>query len=572
LAQEIELLKGAEALRYASDGVGGVVMIRPPSIFREKAGHLIGELDLLGASNGRIGTVSGFLGHKISNKIPLYWRVQGTLQQGGNIRTPDYFLANTGKKEQNYSLHVGYRSKRFKTEIFHSRFNNTVGIFAGSHVGNLQDLQKAIASEQPLLQSGFTYAIGRPYQFVTHKMLKLKNDYRINTKNSIECILSFQRNHRQEYDLLRSSSAFAGPSFDYYISTYTGDLTWVKNDFHKLSYKTGITGIHQANAYTGRFFIPGFYQKGIAAFFTSSKHIGKIKYEAGARYDIKQLKAYLWHNNELDTRILNFNSFTYLVMASRPLSSRSRLSISHSRAWRPPAPNELYSNGLHQGLASIEIGDSSLRPESSFNQSITYTLLTNTLYIEAEAYYKYIDGFINLVPSLIPQMTIRGAFPVFRYEQENAEIFGMNFIVKKDLGKHLFVRTAANILFGNNLTSRQPLNQMPPISGKTGVGYEHQKYSIQAFAQYAARQYRYVENTDYKAPPEAYCIIGIDASLPFRIKKQTAKLSFSISNLTNKKYREYLNRFRYFADEQGLNMTIRLLIPLDIQFKKTTKS
>ena len=36
LASEIELIKGAESLRYGADGIGGVIRISPKSIFTEK--------------------------------------------------------------------------------------------------------------------------------------------------------------------------------------------------------------------------------------------------------------------------------------------------------------------------------------------------------------------------------------------------------------------------------------------------------------------------------------------------------------------------------------------------------
>jgi len=565
LANEIELLKGAESLRYASDGIGGVVLVKPSSIFRETAGLLRGELNIVGATNGRMGVISGFAGNKLSDKFPLYWRIQGTIKQGGNVKTPDYYLANTGVNEANYSANLAYKFKRLKTELFYSHFENKIGIFSGSHIGNLSDLQKAMNSDRPLISSGFTYDIKRPYQFVTHQLLKIKNDYLVNAQNSIEFIFSYQNNHRQEFDLLRSATAYAGPSFDYYIHTYMGDVVWVHNDFHRLSFKAGVFGMRQSNAYTGRFFIPGFYQKGLAAYFTANKSIGKMQYEAGIRYDIKQLEAYLWERSVLRINTLHFNNFTYVLQAYRQLGTRSKLGFLHSTSWRPPAPNELYANGLHQGLASIEIGDSSLRPERSFNQSLTYSLQKKSSSIEIEAYYQYINGFINLVPSLIPQLTIRGAFPVFKYEQNNAEIYGLNLMVKQDFKKYFFSKTTANILFGHNISNKHPLSQMPPLSGKTSLGFDNKKMSIQFTFQYTATQYRYVAGSDYKTPPKGYYLMGLELAFPFKIKRQDFKFNLSVSNLSNTRYRDYLNRFRYFADEQGFNLTARLIIPIHIQ-------
>jgi iron complex outermembrane receptor protein len=563
LATNIELLKGAEALRYAPDGIGGVILIRPSSIFNEKQDRISGEINTVFASNGRIGTVSGFAGSRLK-KAPFYWRVQGTLKQGGNTRTPDYFMANTAMHEVNYSANAGYRIKNLKTEVFYSDFRNKIGIFSGAHAGNLSDLQQAIASDRPLVNAGFSYKIGRPYQFVTHQLLKLRNDYSIDARNHLEITLSLQRNHRQEFDLLRSSTAFTGPSFNYYINSYIGDAVWVRNNIHAFNFKAGVTGIYQANAYTGRFFIPGFYQKGLASYFTGSRSVKRMTFEGALRYDIRQMKAYLFNGNILNIKTLNFNDVTYLIQMDYRVNRQSKITLIHGSAWRPPAPNELFANGLHQGLASIEIGDSSMTAERSFNQSLGYALKTDHFQFETELYYKYILGFINLLPSIQPQLTIRGAFPVFRYTQSDAAIYGLNFMLKKMFGKYLYAKTAANILAGYQVSPRQPLSQMPPWSGKTSIGIDKKNLSLQVYIQYAASQFRYMEASDYKAPPKAYALAGMEASWQFSLGKQPVKLNVSIMNLSNTRYREYLNRFRYFTDEQGFNLITRIIIPLNI--------
>lgn len=568
LASEIELLKGAEALRYACDGIGGVVVVRPPSIFREKSGLLSGEVNMLGFTNGRGGAISGFLGNKISEKVPLYWRIQGTTKRSGNTRTPDDILANTGSNENNYSANLAFRNEALKSELYYSCFNTQIGIYKGSQIGNLADLQRAISSDRPLVQADFSYQIGRPYQQVRHQLMKFANEYTVNAENKIELILSLQKNHRSEYDVLRSANSYQGPSFDYYISTYMGDLVWTHHSYHALNVKAGIYGLYQSNAYTGRFFIPGFYQKGAAAYLIASRDFGKLHLEGALRSDARQLSAYLWHGTTLDNRVLNFSGFTYLFQVSRPLQTRGRITFTHSLAWRPPAPNELYANGLHQGLASIEIGDSSLHPEKAFNFALNYSYQGEKLALYCEGYYKLISGFINLVPTGTPQLTIRGAFPVFREQQVDASIYGLNYQAKRKLGRSMYARSAGNILFGHDLSSRQVLSQMPPLSGKTGIGWDKKKVSIDIYAQYAMKQWRYIASIEYKTPPPAYCIAGLDASFRLNIRKQPVKLTVTILNLANQRYREYLNRFRYYTDEQGFSLMVRITLPLNIHTRK----
>lgn len=568
LASEIELIKGAESLRYGADGIGGILLVNPPSLFREKENRLSGEVNLIGFSNGRGGIASGFIGGKISEKLPIYWRAQMTEKKAGNTYIPSYYLSNTGIQERNHSINLGYKKRSFSSEIFYSAFTNKIGIYTGSHIGNLSDLEVAMNSDKPLYSSDFKYQIDRPYQLVKHRLLKFKNEVFINPDNRIELSLSYQNNHREEYDIKRSQNSYEGPSFDYYINTYMGDAVWHRNDFHKLNMKFGIYGIYQSNAYTGRFFIPGFYQKGIAQYFIAQKQQRDQGYEFSIRNDVRYFEAFLWKNNILDIRKRTYVGPTYLFRYHWNSKKTGKIGITNSSTWRPPAPNELYSDGLHQGLASIEKGDPNLSPERAFNLSIDHIYESKKWMIESEVYVKYIRGFINLVPGLEPQLTIRGAFPVFNYVQTDAVLKGLNYRIKYKLNKEFSMALRGNILNGNDLKNKTYLNQMPPYNGSFNLHYEHNQLSIGINTSYALNQWRYVENSDYKIPPKAYMLLGGDISYRLHIKEQTIRFSLSVHNALNKKYREYLNRFRYFTDEPGTNITFRILIPLNINIKQ----
>ena len=78
------------------------------------------------------------------------WRLQGTLKKGGNLHTPDYYLENTGLREQNFSAALNYRTLPRGLEVYYSQFHSKLGILAPAHVGGLSDLQAALASEASL--------------------------------------------------------------------------------------------------------------------------------------------------------------------------------------------------------------------------------------------------------------------------------------------------------------------------------------------------------------------------------------------------------------------------------------
>jgi iron complex outermembrane receptor protein len=471
-------------------------------------------------------------------------------------------------EEFNYSTAVGYSNRRFKAEFFHSSFYNKIGIFKGSHIGNLADLQKAFNSDTPAIRSGFTYAIGRPYQQVWHQLSKLNTEWVLNSESKFQASLAYQKNHREEYDILRSSSSYKGPDFNYYINTLLTDITFIKANLHGINFSTGVNGTYQANSFSGRFFIPGFYNKAAAAYFIAGREINKWKLEAAIRYDYKQLTAYLWKGNSLAINRLKFNNATYVLQGTYRKTKYLSVTIAVSSAWRPPAPNELYSNGLHQGLATIELGDSSLKAERSFNQVLGLRYAKKGWLIEAEVYDKYIRGFINLIPALPAQLTIRGAFPVYRYVQQDADLAGLNVLARRGFERNLYIKVSSNLLMAWNVKQHAPLSQMPPLSARFWAGKENKKYMLQLWYQATAKQFRYTEGSDFAAPPKGFALFGFDGSINFKVREQPFRFSVSVNNLLNTRYREYLNRFRYFSDAQGFGLTARLIMPVNSKIKK----
>jgi iron complex outermembrane receptor protein len=61
--------------------------------------------------------------------------------------------------------------------------------------------------------------------------------------------------------------------------------------------------------------------------------------------------------------------------------------------------------------------------------------------------------------------------------------------------------------------------------------------------------------SDYSEPPKGYQLV--QASWGINIKK--IDVGIRINNALNTAYRDYLNRFRYFTDDQGRNISLRVL-------------
>ncbi|MDW8287951.1 MAG: carboxypeptidase-like regulatory domain-containing protein, partial [Flammeovirgaceae bacterium] len=223
LASNLTLIKGAASVQYGSDALGGVILAEPPPLpYEEK--KIGGHFHMLGESNGRLGATSAVVEGTLS-RTKWAWRVQGTFKRSGNIRTPHYYLMNTGAKEHNFSAAFGVRKQKYGIEAFYSQFNTDIGIFRGAHIGNLQDLMNAIASNRPLYQDGFTYRIGRPKQEVQHQLAKTTFFWRFNEHFKLSWISALQQNHRAEYDAHRAfNTPTERPQMQLLLQTATTDV------------------------------------------------------------------------------------------------------------------------------------------------------------------------------------------------------------------------------------------------------------------------------------------------------------------------------------------------------------
>ncbi|MBP8073532.1 MAG: TonB-dependent receptor, partial [Bacteroidia bacterium] len=79
---------------------------------------------------------------------------------------------------------------------------------------------------------------------------------------------------------------------------------------------------------------------------------------------------------------------------------------------------------------------------------------------------------------------------------------------------------------------------------------------------YVRQQNRFPEGVDYANPPAAWALLNAEASATLVFGRLALDVSLGGYNLTNARYREYLNRFRYYADEMGRNYSLRIKIPI----------
>ena len=567
VASTIHIIKGAESVRYGAEAIGGVIRVEPAPLPIDSG--ISGELDLVGTSNGRSTIGSARIEGTVNKIQGLAWRAQGTYKKSGNFKTADYYLDNTGLQEINYSAALTYRNKFAVIDAYYSHFNTDIGIFSGSHIGSLEDLKARIENGRPFENGDFAYAIQSPRQKVAHDLIKLKAHKDLENGAQLDLQYGFQRNARQEYDIRRGDRSDI-PALDLLLNAHSLDFSYNKINAKSLNTTVGINaGAIVNNNIPGTYatpLIPNYDSYGLGVFAIERLIKESYELEAGIRYDYKTLDAAGYNRDkELYGGKHAYNnvsgSLGALWRISREIDLRSNLGL----AWRPPTVNELYSNGLHHGAASIEIGDKNLNSEQGYKWINTFSIQKEAFNVEINAYGHFLKDYIYLNPTGRFEESLRGTFPVFDYKQTDALFYGLDLTAAYNINESLQYQLKGSLVRARDEKNHQYLPLIPsdrisnalrltPDLGNSTL----RKTFFQIQYETIFKQTRYEAETDFLAPPNTYSLLSMNAGTSIKINNQKLGISLSGENLLNKLYKEYMNRFRYYAHDRGRNFTLRL--------------
>lgn len=566
VASEIQVVKGADGVRYGAEAIGGVIIVEPAPLPIEQKLH--GKVNLVGSSNGRTATGALMLQGGIPPIKGLSWRLQGSLKKGGNIQTADYYLENTGVDEKNYSAAITYRNPAVDVDVYYSRFETQIGIFKGAHIGSTADLEQRIRDGRPPENGSFSYDIDVPRQEVSHQLLKVKGHKDLNNGASLDLQYGWQNNLRQEYDLRRGGRD-AIPAMDLTLNAHTLDLIYSQLNASSLRTTLGIQGSNTVNNNTPGTFvtplIPNYDSYGIGAFLIERKVYDKLTLEAGLRYDFKTLDAAGYDKDKnWYGGLHHFHNLSGSLGAIWNFSEATSFQSNLGLAWRPPTVSELYSNGLHHGSASIEIGDPDLESEQGFKWINTLSLKKTRWQADIDVYAHLLNRYIYLSPTGTFDESLRGAFPVFAYQQTDALYLGIDVQASYALTPSLRYELKASALRARDIKHDQFLPGIPSARMEHDLHWELpfikglKDTYLEGGVRSVFRQ-GLEPIGEFAPPPDTYHLMHLGAGTRWLIQAYTLSINVSVENLGNTLYKEYMNRFRYYAHDQGRNVTLRLV-------------
>lgn len=568
-ASSVTVVRGAATVLYGADAIGGVVRVDQALV--PDSGGLRGDVALNLFSNSRQGALS--LGAEGGNlRLPgvgtTGYRVRLTSRVAGNGAAPDYYLSNTGFRELNGSLALGVARPWGTADVRVSRFGTELGVLRQAHVGNAEDLERAMTTEPR--DSAFSYSIGRPNQRVEHTTMRVRSQFLLPREHQLEVVYGFQYNHRREYDNHGPLRFRNEAAFNLKLFSNSLDVRWSHPRWHGLRGTIGTSALAQGNQTLGKaFLIPG-YDLWQGALYAQEEMVrGRLTMNAGLRGDaISQTTlayADLGIRSEAGTRA--WQNVSGSLGAAYLLADGLDLSVRAARAWRPPTVNERYAQGVHHGTAQYELGDASLDPERSTGLEGTLRYRGTSLQVDAAVYRNFIDGFIYLQPTQ-PIVTIRGVFPGYRYAQTQARLSGLELSSAWTPVPRWQLQASGTLVRGLDRVNDGPLYDMPAdrlslstrvMGSRTRLG----AWFLGAGTQFVRRQDGVPAGTIYTLPTAGYALLQFEAGTSgLQVGPRRVDVSLSVNNALDARYRDYLSRYRLFVNDAGRDVVLRVTMPL----------
>jgi len=564
---DIQVVKGAAGVEYGPGAIGGVVRLEPEPL--PTAPGVGGEMMINGFTNNRQGAGSVRIDGGLGGAPGLGWRVQGSLRRAGDAHTPSGVIGNSAFAEHNVAATVGYRKDRAGVSVHASRFDTQLGIFTGAHSATVEDFERATDRAGTY---DFSYAIDAPKQTIVHRLLAVDGHLDLASGDRLTARYGLQQNVRREFDAhcRFCEDPGAQPAFDLTLLTHTLDLTLRTRPLGDAFAVVGLSGTNQANTNgEAGLLIPNFRALTGGGFVRATWLRGDWTLEAGSRLDVRHLRAFprVRGSGGFRRQVTRSLGVSSVVGATWQFAERWSVSANASTAWRPASVNERYSSGVHHGTAQFERGDPTLSGERLLGTDATLRHQSPRVRSEVSVFSNWGRSFISLLPTRETVVTIRGVFPEFVYTQTGVRLQGVDGMLEADWSRTLTTGVTWSVVRGTDTTDDRPLFGMP---GDRATVYGTLSLPSRSFLQegdlrlettLVRKQTRMPDGIDFAPAPEGYALLGASIGADVEIGTLPIRWRLSVQNLFNTAYRDILSRYRYFVDEPGRTVVLRLSVP-----------
>ncbi len=581
----IEIIKGASALLYGSDAIGGAILLnsspRPSfdSIYKPVSGsaHLFARSNnlLLGASV-RLEGVHPIIGDNEPREQSFYWRLNMTYQDYADYSVPtdsfEYYsyriplykrtLRNTAGREADGSLTLGYSTYHWHTCLRVFETWSASGFFANAHglEVRLSDIDYDRSRRD----------VDLPKQSVNHLKVLWHTAYSYDHWG-VEVNAAWQHNLRREESEPVSHGFMPTPpntlerQFSKHTATLNVSARWQVAARHTL--RLGMLGEMQHNRRSGwGFIIPDFEQYSVGLFASEEWRVNNnLMLNAGVRYDYQHTHIHPYEDWYLtpvgDTAVYqqrssalrrSFNSFTWSAgMQYKTAGWLVKANI--GKAFRTPIAKELGADGVNYHIFRYEAGNGELNPEECYQADVSVAWENKYVRLQADPFVGYFPNYIYLNPT----SDYREGLQLYRYTQARVVRAGAEMMLTVrpweylDIslqGEYLFARQLSGEKAGYGLPFSPPWRLMPQLR----FHWKEQGYAAVDVRVSGAQR----DIVPPEKPTEGWWTLNMSAGQRFSFNTCALTLNLKAENILNTKYFDHTSYYRLIdIPEAGWNLS-----------------
>lgn len=253
--------------------------------------------------------------------------------------------------------------------------------------------------------------------------------------------------------------------------------------------------------------------------------LGDFGFEAGARFEQRDVTPSAGRAQTFDATSVSFGAF------SKPVDGVF-LGANVSRTERPPAMVELFADGAHLATNQYEVGDPRLNEEVASTLDLSARYDTDRFSLDAGAFLTGYEDFIYLRPN----GDELDELPVFIFTQDDATLWGGELAGTAVLGETGFGLFTSDLVLEyvrakTHNETNAPL--IPPFSALWGVVWEYNQITARLEAEYAAEQDM---QAVWELPTDSYTLVNVSTSFaPFA--DDSVRVQLGVRNLTDEEAR-----------------------------------
>jgi iron complex outermembrane receptor protein len=619
-AGEISIVKGAAGVRFGADAIGGVIVVEPRPMLEDVG--VDADLNMFGVDNGYVFGGGGRVDVVVPQLPSMTFRLEGSGSKGAAASAPDYVLGNTATEIANIGATAVWRGEVFEravtAQLSFRHHQSTLGICYCLNVSTPDDLRATVAASRPVSADAWrvTYDLDRPRQQVSHDTAIARVGVDLGALGELSATYAFQLDLRDEFDSARRS--VTGPQLSFALATNAVDVLYTHPTLSlggmSVRGQAGTRADIQTHAYEGLQLIPNFQRSTAGLFGLETLRIDDVggvfdlEVLVGARVDGLLQRSFL-SGRAFDAQLrrgriaesdcerkddvarcdaafpalsvttgtrLHFDLGSFQAgahPAARQSVNTLVLSADVSSATRFPDVDELYLGGRAPSFPVFAVGDAGLGPERTVQLSMGAELsLGPLLHVEGGIFASHISDYINFGPELndsgapIVDVLITGAYPRFSYQAVDAMISGVDGVVVLAPGQLVSASAQVAVVQGLNLSQGSFLPFMPPPQARFEVrshlpdapGLGMSAATVASSVVVVARQDRSDARSDFVPPADGYALWNANANVTVDAFGSPVDLGLEVRNILNRAYRDQLSLMRFFADQPGREVWLRI--------------